>query len=153
MLRILAGGGFTSRLMQSVREQRGLAYGIGAGLDLLFRHGVIVGSVATENARVAETLAVTREEWARMAEGGPTDAEVADAVAFLTGSMPLQFTDSRRVAETLLTLRQNDRPTDWLANRPARLRALTRQRLAQVAARVLAPDNLSVVIAGQPAGL
>ena len=72
MLRILAGGGFTSRLMQSVREQRGLAYGIGAGLDLLFRHGVIVGSVATENARVAETLAVTREEWARMAEGGPT---------------------------------------------------------------------------------
>ena len=96
MLRILAGGGFTSRLMQSVREQRGLAYGIGAGLDLLFRHGVIVGSVATENARVAETLAVTREEWARMAEGGPSDAEVADAVAFLTGSMPLQFTDSRR---------------------------------------------------------
>ena len=50
MLRILAGGGFTSRLMQAVREQRGLAYGIGAGLDLLFHHGIIIGSVATENA-------------------------------------------------------------------------------------------------------
>ncbi|MDN3564798.1 M16 family metallopeptidase [Paeniroseomonas aquatica] len=153
MLRILAGGGFTSRLMQAVREQRGLAYGIGAGLDLLFHHGVIVGSVATENARVAETLAVTREEWARMAAAGPTAEELADAVAFLTGSMPLAFTDSRRVANTLLTLRQNDRPTDWLANRPARLQALTRDKLAQVAARVLAPRDLSVIIAGQPAGL
>jgi zinc protease len=152
-LRILAGGSFTSRLMQSVREQRGLAYGIGAGLDLLFRRGIILGSVATENARVAETLTVLREEWARMAESGPTAEEVADAVAFLTGSMPLQFTDSRRVASTLLALRQNGRPTDWLAGRPARLRALTRERLAQVAARVLAPGDLSMVIAGQPVGL
>jgi zinc protease len=153
VLRILAGGGFSSRLMQSVREQRGLSYGIGAGLDLLFRRGVVIGSVATENARVAETLAVTREEWARMATEGPTEAELADAVAFLTGSMPLQFTDSRRVADTLLMLRQNDRPTDWLSGRPARLRALTRERLAKVAARVLTPDGLSVVVAGQPAGL
>jgi zinc protease len=88
-----------------------------------------------------------------MAESGPTAEEVADAVAFLTGSMPLQFTDSRRVASTLLALRQNGRPTDWLAGRPARLRALTRERLAQVAARVLAPGNLSMVIAGQPVGL
>lgn len=153
MLRILAGGGFTSRLMQAVREQRGLAYGIGAGLDLLFRRGVIVGSVATENARVAETLSVTREEWAQMAASGPTAEELADAVAFLTGSMPLAFTDSRRVAATLLTLRQNDRPTTWLADRPARLQALSRDKLAAVAARVLAPRDLSVIIAGQPAGL
>ena len=81
-LRILAGGGFTSRLMIAVREKRGLAYGIGAGLSVLFRRGVIIGSVATENARVAETLAVTREEWARMAAEGPTEAELDDAVAF-----------------------------------------------------------------------
>ncbi len=153
VLRILAGGGFSSRLMQAVREERGLAYGIGGGLDLLFRRGVIVGSVATENARVAETLAVTRAEWARMAAAGPTAVELADAVAFLTGSLPLAFTDSRRVAGTLLSLRQNDRPRDWLAGRPARLAALERGRLATVAARLLAPAGLSVVVAGQPAGL
>lgn len=153
VLRILAGGGFTSRLMQSVREQRGLAYGIGGGLDLLFGRGIIVGSVATENARVAETLSVTRDEWARMAAEGPTAAELDDAIAFLTGSLPLAFTDSRRIADTLLTLRQNNRPTDWLAQRPARLAALTRDRLAAVAGRVLQPQALSAVVAGQPVGL
>lgn len=153
MLRVLGGGGFSSRLMQVVREQRGLAYGIAAGLDLIFHRGLIVGSVATENARVAETLSVTRDEWRRMAEHGPTEAELADAVAYLTGSLPLQFTDSRRVADGLLALRQNNRPPDWLAERPARLAALTRDRLAGVAARLLRPDELSVVIAGQPAGL
>lgn len=152
-LRILAGGGFSSRLMQAVREQRGLAYGIGGGLTVLFRRGVIVGSVATENARVAETLSVTRAEWARMAERGATAEELADAVAFLTGSLPLQFSDSRRVADTLLALRQNGRPVEWLAARPARLAALTPERIAAVSARLLRPEALSVVVAGQPQGL
>ncbi|MBD0271887.1 MAG: insulinase family protein [Acetobacteraceae bacterium] len=102
---------------------------------------------------MAETLAVTREEWARMAAEGPTEEEMADAVAYLTGSLPLQFTDSRRVADALLTLRQNDRPPDWLAGRPARLAALGRERVAAVAKRLLAPAELSVVVAGQPVGL
>ena len=153
VLRILSGGGFASRLMHAVRETRGLAYGIGAGLDLIFGEGVIIGSVATENARVAETLQVTRDEWARMAEQGPTQAERDDALAYLTGSMPLQFTDSRRIADTLLALRRNDRPLDWLANRPARLAALDQPRLAAVARRVLRPEALAAVIAGQPQGL
>ena len=112
-----------------------------------------MGSVATENARVAETLQVTRAESARMAESGPTEAEREDALAYLTGSMPLQFTDSRRIADTLLALRQNNRPTDWLAQRPARLAAISRERLAAVAKRLLHPEQLAVVVAGQPAGL
>jgi len=153
VLRILAGGGFASRLMHAVRETRGLAYGIGAGLDLVFGEGVIIGSVATENARVAETMKVTRDEWARMAKDGPTEAERADALAYLTGSMPLQFTDSRRIADTLLALRRNDRPLDWLANRPARLAALDQARLTAVARRLLRPEALAAVIAGQPQGL
>jgi zinc protease len=102
---------------------------------------------------VAETLAVTRAEWARMAGSGPTGTELADAVAFLTGSLPLSFTDSRRIADVLLGLRQNGRPADWLEGRPARLQALTRERLAAVAARVLRPEALAAVVAGQPAGL
>ncbi len=153
LLRVLGGGGFASRLMQAVRERRGLAYGISAGLDSMFRRGVIVGSVATENARVAETLAVTRAEWARMAGDGPTAPELDDAVAYLTGSLPLNFTDSRRVANTLLSLRQNNRPPEWLAGRPARLQAITQAQLAGLAKRLLQPEALAVVIAGQPEGL
>jgi zinc protease len=153
VLRVLAGGGFSSRLMEAVRVQRGLAYGIGAGLDVLFGQGVIVGSSATDNARVAETLSVTREEWARMAAGGPTRQELDDAVAFLTGNLPLQFTDSRRIAGTLLWLRRNGRPITWLNERAERLRALTPEATKAVAQRMLDPAALSVAIAGRPEGV
>jgi zinc protease len=153
VLRVLAGGGFSSRLMEAVRVKRGLAYGIGAGLDVLFGQGVIIGSSATDNARVAETLAVTREEWARMAAEGPTKAELDDAVAFLTGNLPLQFTDSRRIAGTLLALRRNGRPVTWLNERAERLRALTAAQAAAVSRRLLQLDGLAVAIAGRPEGV
>jgi zinc protease len=153
VLRVLGGGGFSSRLMEAVRVQRGLTYGIGVGLDSLFGQGVIVGSTSTDNARVAETLALTRAEWTRMAAEGPTPAELDDAVAFLTGNLPLQFTDSRRIAGTLLALRRNDRPIGWLNERADRLRALTPAATAAAARRVLDAGTLAVAIAGRPEGV
>ncbi|MFC0410698.1 M16 family metallopeptidase [Roseomonas elaeocarpi] len=153
VLRVLAGGGFSSRLMTEVRVKRGLSYGIGAGLDTVARQGLILGSVATENARVAETLTVLRAEWARMAAEGPSEEEVRDAVAFLTGSLPLQFTDSRRTASILLSQRRNNRAPDWLAGRPARLAALTQDKVTEVSKRLLQPEALGAVVAGKPQGL
>ena len=152
-IRILAGGGFTSRLMRSVREERGLTYGIGAGLDVLFGRGVVVGNVATENSKVGEVWGLIRAAWTEMAANGPTAEEVADAVAFLSGSLPQQFTDSRRTAALLLGLRQTGRAPDWLAGRPARLAALDRAGVAAVARRILRPDGLVVAVAGEPQGL
>jgi len=152
-LRILAGGGFTSRLMKSVREERGLTYGIGAGLDLLFGRALVVGSVQTANASVGEVWGLIRSAWKEMATNGPTEAEVADALAFLGGSLPLQFTDSRRTASLLLNLRQVGRPPEWLAGRAARLAAIDRRKVAEAAARVLKPEGLVLAVAGEPVGL
>lgn len=151
-LRILAGGGFTSRLTRTVREERGLTYGIGAGLDLLFGRAIVTGQVQTDNATVGQVWQLVREGWAGMANQGPTQAEVADAVAFLGGSLPLQFTDSRRTASLLLGLRQAGRAPEWLAQRGARLAALTREDVAS-AARRLQPEALGLAVAGQPQGL
>jgi zinc protease len=153
VLRVFGGGGFSSRLTESVRVKRGLTYGIGVGLDTGFGGGVLVGSVASDNGKIAEALSVTRDEWARMAADGPNDAEMAEAIAFLTGSLALQFTDSRRIANTLIAMQRNGRPIDWLDGRSDRLRAITRDDAARMARRLLKPEALSVTVAGRPVGL
>lgn len=153
VMRVFSGGGFSSRLMKSIREERGLTYGIYAGLDSMFRGSALVGSAAIANTKTAEALTVLRAEWKRMADNGPTQAEMEEAVSFLTGSQPLQFTDSRRIASTLLAMRRNNRPLDWLERRPERLRAISREKAAQVAKRLLVPETLAMTIAGQPQGL
>lgn len=153
VLRVFGGGGFSSRLTESVRVKRGLTYGIGVGLDTGFGGGVLVGSVASDNGKIAEALSVTRDEWARMAADGPNDAEMAEAIAFLTGSLALQFTDSRRIANTMIAMQRNGRPIDWLDGRSDRLRAITRDDAARMARRLLKPEALSVTVAGRPVGL
>ncbi|MBR0659129.1 M16 family metallopeptidase [Neoroseomonas oryzicola] len=153
VLRVLGGGGFSSRLMEAVRVQRGLTYGIGAGLDSLFGGGIVTCSFATENARVAEAIGVTREVWTDMARSGPTAQELEEAIAFLTGSLPLQFTDSRRIAGTLLAMRRNNRAVDWLDGRNERLRAITQAEATRVAGTLLKPDAIAVTVAGQPTGM
>lgn len=153
VLRVLGGGGFSSRLMEAVRVQRGLTYGIGVGLDTLFGGGVITGAFATENARVAEALEVTKSVWSDLATGGPTATELEEAVAFLTGSLPLQFTDSRRIAATLLAMRRNGRAIGWLDGRNDRLRAITQDKAASVAQRLLKPEGIATIVAGQPQGM
>lgn len=151
-LRILAGGGFQSRLTKEIREARGLTYGIGAGLDLLFGRGVVTGQVQTDNATAGQVWGLLRAEWARMAAEGPSEEELREATSFLAGSLPLQFTDTRRTASLLLGLRQAGRGPEWLENRGARLSALTRAQVAQAARRFDAAA-LSLVAAGEPQGL
>jgi len=151
-LRILGGGGFSSRLMRLIREERGLTYGIGAGMDVLFGRGIVVGQASTDNRNAGDMLALLQQSWAAMANDGPTDEELSEAVDFLNGSLPLSFSDSRRIAGGLLSLLQNNRTPEWLAGRPARLSALTRADVA-AAARRFGQSPLSVVVAGQPIGL
>lgn len=151
-LRILGGGGFSSRLMREIREERGLTYGIGAGLDVLFGRAVIIGQGSTDNATAAQMIELLRQAWARMANDGPSAEELSEAVDFLNGSMPLQFSDTRRIAAGMLSLMQNRRSPEWLAGRPARLSALTRADVA-AAARRFGAEPLRVAVAGRPQGL
>src|SRR5262249_18610359 len=58
---ILGGGGFSSRLMDQVREQRGLVYGIGTGPSVRDHVALIRGSAQTENGNVAQAIQVTRD--------------------------------------------------------------------------------------------
>lgn len=152
--RILAGGGFASRLMEEVREKRGLTYGIGAQIQPYgARAALILGATATENARFAESLAVLRDVWGGFGRDGPTAEELDDAKAFLAGSFPLGFTATPDIARSLVALRLAGRPADWLEGRLARLAAVDLGRARATARRLYDPARLSVAVAGDPQGL
>lgn len=150
MNHILGGGGFTSRLYQEVREKRGLAYSTGSGLYTLDAAGFLTGSAGTANARVAETIAVVREEWARMGKGGIADAELQDAKTYLTGSFPLQFSSTDRLAAILAGMQFERLGIDYLQKRNGYVEAVTKAAVDRVAARLLDPAKLTFFVVGDP---
>ncbi len=68
---ILGGGGFSAKLMEEVREKRGLAYSVYTYLQPYQHTSIMLGSVATKNAAMAESLDIIRKELKKMADDGP----------------------------------------------------------------------------------
>jgi zinc protease len=150
---ILGGGGFGSRLMREIREKRGLAYGVNTYLVPQLLSGVIYGTVATQNDRVAESIALIRQEWQRMRDDGPTAQELADAKTYLTGSFALQFDSTGHIAGILLQLQQDNLGIDYLERRNALIEGVTLEDAKRVARRLYDPAALAFAVVGMPAEL
>jgi zinc protease len=150
---ILGGGGFSAKLMEEVREKRGLAYSVYTYIQPDRYTSILLGSVATKNASMAESLDIIRKEMKKMAENGPTQADLDAAKSYLTGSYALRFDTNAKIASQLLGLMQEGFGPDYVENRNKMIEAVTLADAKRVAARLLKPDDLIVTIVGKPAGM
>ena len=150
---ILGGGGFSSRLTEEVREKRGLSYSVYSYLFPMDRAGIYLGGVATANPSMKTSLEVIRAEWRRMAEEGISEAELAKAKRYLTGAYALRFDSNAKIANILVGVQAAGLGIDYTEKRNALVEAVTVEDVKRVAARLLKPDELSIVVVGQPEGL
>jgi len=150
---ILGGGVFTSRLFQEVREKRGLAYSVGTGLVSLRAAAMTWGFTATKNERVVEALDVIAAEIDKLKTDGPSEEELTKAKAYLTGSYPLGFDTSTKIAQQLAQIAFEGLGIDYITRRNALVSAVTREDVMRAATRVLGDGRMLVVIAGRPEGL
>ncbi len=150
---ILGGGGFESRLMQEVREKRGLTYGVATYLVPKDLASVYLGSVSSANDRIAEAVEVIRQEWARAAAEGVTQKELDDAKTYLTGAYPLRFDGNGQIAGIMVGMQMEDLPIDYIATRNDKVNAVTLEDVNRVASELLDPEGLHFTIVGKPEGV
>jgi zinc protease len=147
---IIGGGGFSSRLMEEVREKRGLAYSVHSNI-FPYQHGaVFVGNVATKNEAVGQSLDVIESELKRLAEQGPTAEEFDDAKSYLTGAYALRFESSSSIANQLLWIQIEDLGIDYVNRRNELVEAVTLDDIRRVAKRLIEADRLITTIVGKP---
>ena len=153
MNHILGGGSFSSRLTEEVREKRGLTYGIGSYLSPRDYAATIGGSVKSGNDTTAEVIRIVREEWARMADLGPTEAELLAAQKYLTGAYPLRFDGNAKIAGILVAMQTQELGIDYIKTRNDQVNAVTLDEIRAVAKRWLDPDGMRFVVVGRPVGV
>ena len=147
---IIGGGGFSSRLMEEVREKRGLAYSVHSNL-FPYQHGaVFVGNVATQNEAVGQSLQVIESELKRLAEEGPSAEELADAKSYLTGAYALRFESSSSIANQLLWIQIEDLGIDYVDKRNALIEKVSLDDIKRVTKRLIEADRLITTIVGKP---
>jgi zinc protease len=149
---ILGGGSFSSRLYREVREKRGLAYGVSDSLVWFRRAAVVLGGTATRADRTADALDIIEKETKRMADNGPTAAELAAAKSYLKGAYALSLDSSSKIAAQLTQIQLDNLGSDYIERRDKLIDSVTIGDAKRVAKRLYGGGML-VTIAGKPKGL
>ena len=109
--------------------------------------------MATANARVAESLALIRQQWAKIAKEGITPQELKDAKAYLTGSFYTRLNSTGRIADLLVGIQLDDMGVDYLKMRNAKINAVTLADARRVAKELFRPGDLTISVVGKPEGV
>jgi zinc protease len=147
---ILGGGGFVSRLMNEVREKRGLAYSVYSYFIPMQQPGPFRIGLQTRKASADEALAIVRETLRKFIEQGPTAQELKAAKEHIIGGFPLRIDSNGKILSYLSMIGFYDLPLTYLDDFPAKVEKVTVADIRDAFKRRVDPDALATVIVGDP---
>jgi zinc protease len=150
---ILGGGGFASRLVDNIRENRGLAYSVNSSFDPGQEAGPFAVSLETKNASAGEVVAQVLKELERIRTSPVSAAELADAKSYLIGSFPRKMDSLGKRAWLLAYVELFGLGLDYPWRYASLLQDLTTADIQKVAQKYLHPDKYLLVIVGDRAEL
>ncbi len=144
---LFGGAGFSSLLMEEVREKRGLVYGVSSYFIPLKVEGPWVIRLSTQHARAEEAEQVVRETLKRFMR--QIDPEQLQAIKDnLLGGWPLRFDSNRKIAGYLDMIGFYSLPLDYLERFPEAIQRLTVEDVQAAWRRHIHPDKLLTVRVG-----
>lgn len=147
---IFGGGGFSSRLMQSVRDEMGLAYDIDSSFSLNKEKGLFQVGVQTKNDSAELVISEVLKQMERIRKEHVSDEELSDAKSYLTGSFPRRLDTNRKIADFLTLVEFYNLGLDYMEKYPGYINLVTREDILRVARKYLDPENyVLVVVANQ----
>jgi zinc protease len=151
---VLGGSGFSSRLMQSVRSDAGLTYGVGSGFSLRRQPGPFSIVTFTRVAEVRTVVDLVLMEMNAIRSDRPVDeAELRKFISYNVGRFGLSLETPRAVLGGLIDLDVFGLPEDSLDTYRARVRAVSLADVADAARTRLDPDRAAIVVLGPAADI
>ena len=143
---ILGGGGFASRLMQNIREDKGLVYDVHSFFAADKYGGRFQVSLQTKNESTNTAIEEILKEIKLIRNVPVSDTELSDAKAFLTGSFPMRIETSRRIANFLVAVEYYRLGTDYINKYPVYINSITKEEVLRVAKKYLDPEKFILVV-------
>ena len=144
---VLGQYGMGGRLGENIRERQGMAYYASSSYDAHRIPGPLLVRAGVDPANVDRTLAAIDFEVTCIARDGITADEHANAVRYLTGSIPRMLETNAGIAQFLISVEQFGLGDDFDRRLPALLSAVTREE-ASASAALLDPARAVIAVAG-----
>jgi zinc protease len=145
---VIGGGGFSSRLMASLRSDEGLTYSVSTDFIMRRSPGPFVASTFTRVPETRRTLDLLLKELERGRTDPPSESELTWARTLAIGSFAMGLETSTAVITSLVDLDVYGLPDDSLDTYRSRVRAVTPEDAAVAAREHLHPDRAAIVLVG-----
>lgn len=145
---ILGGGGFVSRLMEEVRQQRGLAYSVYSSFSPYKEQGPFQIGLQTKKEQSEEAFALTQKVLKEFVSGGPTEDELIAAKQNIIGGFPLRIDSNSKILSFLAMIGFYNLPLTYLTDYLAAVEAVTTDQIKQAFQRRIQPEGMVAVIVG-----
>ena len=143
---IFGGGGFSSRLMQSIRDEMGLAYDVDSSFSLNKEKGLFQVEVQTKNESADLVISEILKQMERIRKEYVSDEELTDAKSYLTGSFPRRLDTNRKIADFLTLVEFYNLGLDYIEKYSTYINSVTKEDILRVARKYLDPENYVLVI-------
>lgn len=146
---ILGGGGaFDTRLMNEIREKRGLVYGVSSALNVDRWRGWFDFNFTAAPVRVRPAIAVLRQQIVRMQQQPVEPGELARAKSKIIDGALVAEQATQTIVSRLENIAVNQLPTDYYAQLTHFYNPVSVADIQRVAQKYLHPKNLVEVYEG-----
>lgn len=143
------GGGFSGRLMQALRSQRGLTYGVGGGVGSNWDYpGLFRVSMATKSSTALESVAALHEEINRLITAPVTEAELSLAKESILNAYVFTMDTRAKALNQQVLLELYGFPTDYYVKYPGQIEKVTAADVQRVAKKYVTPAKLATLVVG-----
>ncbi len=148
---ILGSGGFSSRLMDSIRDKQGLAYGVYSSFEANVMPGAFTVSLQTRSEATNRAIGAVLAEIKAIREKEVGAQELADAKAYLMGSFSLRLDTISKLAQVLSLVEFYGLGLEYFTRYPKWIERVTKEDVLRAANTYLDPERYVLVIVGDQA--
>jgi zinc protease len=150
----ILGEGFSSRLISQIRTKLGYAYSIGAAWAANYDHpGMFRIGGSTKSMTTVETVQAIREELDKLRTAEVTEKELDEAKQAVLNSFVFFFDIPAKTLNRVMRYEYHGYPKDFLFQYQKAISAVTRADVLRVAKERIHPEELAIVMVGNPKDL
>lgn len=142
------GSGFASRLVEKIREERGLAYSVYSYFSPMRKAGPFMMGMQTRADQTEEAVGLLKSELVNFINEGPDKNELEDSISNVTGSFPLNLDSNSKLLGYLAMIGFYDMPEDYLQTFIAKIESVKSKQIKDAFKRRVHVDKMVTVIVG-----
>lgn len=146
---LIGGGSFSSKLMEDIRVQKGLTYGISSSLNTQPLSSLFVIQTSTKSESADDMMKAIQTSLDEIAKDGFSVDAIEKAKTYLKGSLLLSLTSTDAISSALLSTKIDGFARDYLNKRNDLIGSVKQEDVRRVIHRLLSDKNFTTVMVGK----